>query len=90
MMIPVPPPARHIVSIQVQTTKLTGAGVEIVEMRSKKASHWSLYLRWSDGTRDWLDDIPVDCTRQDGAYTEAVMKAAKLSMEHSAYIEKIV
>jgi hypothetical protein len=81
-----------IVSIQVQTTKLTGAGVELVSYRDKGniATHWSIYLRKADGSVIWHSDIVIrDQRGANTYYTEAIMTAAKLSMEHQAYIEPI-
>lgn len=78
-----------VVSIQVQTTFLTGAGVEVVSQSSKKATHWSLYLRRKDGRCCWQFDIEIPTGKAGTAWGDAMIAAAKLSMEHSAYIEQV-
>ncbi|AUV61849.1 hypothetical protein HWB52_gp34 [Pseudomonas phage Littlefix] len=85
-------PNNKIVSIHVQTTRLTGAGVEVISYRDKgdKATHWSIYLRKADGSVVWVSDIPIGTGhRANNYYSEAVLAAAKLSMEHKAFIEQI-
>lgn len=78
-----------VVSIQVQTTILSGAGVETVSYTKPEATHWSLYLRLRSGEVRWVKDISV---HRDGAalhYTAAMVDAAKLSMQHGAKIEQV-
>lgn len=83
--------SQRIVSIQVQTTRLTGAGVEVVPYKSKDyiTTHWSLYTRNADGIATWVEDIAIHKGTADAHYAEAMLKAAKLSMEHSAFIEQV-
>lgn len=77
-----------IKSIQVQTTKLSGAGVEVVPQSSSSRTHWSLYLRDDKGECEWVEDMPIT-NNPTRALELALMKAAKLSMEHNAPIEPI-
>lgn len=84
--------ADKVVSIQVQTTRLTGAGVEHISYRDKGnlATHWSIYLRKADGSVVWHSDLQIYSGRcAANVYDEALLVAAKLSMEHKAYIETI-
>lgn len=88
--ITMPVDPNHVVSIQVQTTFLTGAGVEVVSYTSNKATHWSLYLRRKDGMCEWVKDLEIkDTPSSNTRYGDAMIAAAKLSMEHSAYIEQV-
>jgi hypothetical protein len=87
---------RRIVSIQVQTTQLTGGGVQVVPFRDSeistglKATHWSLYTRDQFGIAQWVEDIKIDRDEHAGhKFSEAMVKAAKLSMEHGAFIEQV-
>ncbi|QOC57968.1 hypothetical protein phiK7B1_113 [Pseudomonas phage phiK7B1] len=79
---------RKIVSIQVQTTRLTGGGAETVPYLDGKATHWSVYVRYKNGEVQWLADTPVDRCSSEGRRT-ALVFAAELSMEHGVPIEKI-
>lgn len=85
------PRKNKVVSIQVQTTKLTGAGVQVVpwKVAGNDATHWSLYLRYEDGNVEWVQDLRVSRSPAE-VYGEAMLVAAKLSMEHQAFIEKVV
>lgn len=78
-----------VVSIQVQTTRLTGGGVEVVSRHSADATHWSLYLRRANGLCEWQFDIYIHEGKSGTAWGEAMIAAAKLSMEHKAFIEKV-
>lgn len=73
-------------SIQVQTTKLSGAGVEVVPIADSRRTHWSLYLRNEKGEAEWVKDYPIigDIST---TFTRALVEAAKLSMEHQVPIE---
>lgn len=85
-------PNNKIVSIQVQTTRLTGAGVEVIPYRAKGdiATHWSIYMRKADGSVVWHSDLQIQAGRNAyNYYGDALMVAAKLSMEHQAFIEQI-
>lgn len=77
-----------VVSIQVQTTKLTGAGVEVVSYKGTDATHWSLYLRTADGLAEWVEDIPLGDQKASTYYTQAMVHAAALSITYSAFIEQ--
>lgn len=77
-----------VVSIQVQTTKLTGAGVEVVSYKGTDATHWSLYLRTADGLAEWVEDIPLGDQKASNYYTQAMVHAAALSITYSAFIEQ--
>lgn len=82
------------VSIKVQPTRLTGGGVIDVPLCSttQKATHWSLYLRKEDDSLVWVEDIPASTNSDDAIsllYGRAMVRAAKLSMEHKAYIEDV-
>lgn len=79
---------RKVVSIQVQTTVLTGGGAETVPYLDAKATHWSIYFRFKNGEVQWLADTPVDKCSSDGRRT-ALVYAAELSMEYNVPIEKI-
>ena len=79
-----------VVSIQVQTTVLTGAGVEVVSYTSNTATHWSLYLRRKDGMCEWVKDLEINgAPNSSTRYGDAMIAAAKLSMEHKAFIEQV-
>ena len=79
-----------VVSIQVQTTRLTGGGVEVVSYTSNSATHWSLYLRRKDGMCEWVKDLEIKTQPSASTrYGDAMIAAAKLSMEHKAFIEKV-
>lgn len=79
-----------IVAIQVQTTLLTGAGVEIVSYTSNKATHWSLYVRRKDGTAEWIKDLEINGTTSSNTrYGDAMIEAAKQSMKHGVPIEQV-
>jgi hypothetical protein len=81
--------SQRIVSIQVQTTKLTGAGVEMVSYKSGEATHWSLYTRNADGITTWVKDIKITKSEAAGHFTEAMVEASKLSIEYQAFIEYV-
>lgn len=78
-----------IVSIQVQTTRLTGAGVEVVPFKSGTATHWSIYTRNAIGITTWVEDVSLGCAHADTLFGSVMVKAAKLSMEHQAFIEQV-
>lgn len=77
-----------IKSIQVQTTRLSGAGVEVVPMADSRRTHWSIYLRDDKGECEWVKDIAIvgDLTP---VFTKALVEAAKLSMIHQVPIEQV-
>lgn len=77
-----------IKSIQVQTTKLTGAGVEVVPMADSRRTHWSLYLRDDKGEARWVKDFPISGDTST-SFTRALVEAAKMSMEHKVPIEQV-
>lgn len=81
--------SQRIVSIQVQTTRLTGAGVEIVPYKGGNATHWSIYTRNADGIATWVEDFALGGARADTIFGSVMVKAAKLSMEHQAFIEEL-
>lgn len=78
-----------IKSIQVQTTKLSGAGVEVVSQADSRRTHWSLYLRDDKGEVQWVKDIIIGNSSAN-AFTQAMVEAAKLSMEHQVPIEMVI
>lgn len=80
-----------IVSIQVQTTRLTGAGVEMVSFKEQHnlPTHWSLYKRQRNGQAVWVQDFAIplgNCA--DTLYSKVMVAAAKLSMAYKAFIEE--
>jgi hypothetical protein len=80
----------EVVAIQVQTTKLSGAGVEVVPYKTDLATHWSLYLRERSGETRWVKDI---CVHRDGPslhFGAAMVEAAKLSMQYGVRIEQVI
>lgn len=79
----------HIVSIQVQTTRLTGAGVECVSYKEQHnlPTHWSLYKRQANGQAVWVMDLALKGLSHE-RYSEAMLEAAKLSMIYKAFIEE--
>lgn len=81
----------RIVSIQLQCTRLTGAGVEHVPFVkcTELATHWSLYTRAATGLAEWVEDFHIDSKSSGQAYSNAIHAAAKLSMQHQAFIEQI-
>lgn len=82
----------EVVSIQVQPTRLTGAGVDLVTMVDKQrlATHWSLYLRKASGVCAWVADIAIQEGKQaSNYYGDALIAAAKLSMQYGVKIENI-
>ena len=82
---------QRIVSIQVQTTRLTGAGVEIVGYKDQhvRATHWSIYKRNAKGEAQWIEDIEVsNGQRSDQLHGVAMLKAAKYSIMYQAFIEE--
>lgn len=82
-------PVDTVVSIQVQTTRLTGGGVELVSFKEQHnlPTHWSLYKRLRNGQAVWIEDIPLGGGRSDTTYTLVMVKAAKYSQMYKAFIE---
>lgn len=84
---------KKVVSIQVITTILTGGGVERVPFKEADrmcANSWSFYKRFEDGTVQWIRDVRISVAETaNGLYGSVLTIAAKLSMEHQAYIEQI-
>lgn len=80
-----------VVSIQLQCTRLTGAGVEHVPFVkcTELATHWSLYTRAATGLVEWVEDFHIDAKSSGRAYSNAIHAAAKLSMQHQAFIEQV-
>lgn len=81
-------------SIQVQTTRLTGAGVQTVSFLNKldvneRPTNWSIYLRDEDGTVEWVQDLSYEHTNPARGYATAMVEAAKLSMHHQVPIERV-
>lgn len=81
----------RIVSIQVQTTRLTGAGVELVAFKDQhiKPTHWSIYKRDAAGMAHWIEDIDLRGAQADVVFGQAMTKAAKYSQMYSAFIEQV-
>ena len=79
----------NFVSIQVQTTILSGRGAEAVSIKNGGATHWSLYLRRPDGSVEWLEDVTINKTNPSHAFNDAHIRAAKLSMQWQVPIEKV-
>ena len=77
-----------IKSIQVQTTKLSGAGVELVPQASSERTHWSIYLRDDKGECQWVKDITISGNTS-VSFTQALVESAKLSMLHQVPIEPV-
>lgn len=76
-----------VVAIDVQTTRLTGAGVETMPFRTaEQATHWSIYLRRADGRNEWVTDFNIGHGKASDLYGTAVLAAAKLSMQHQVPI----
>lgn len=79
-----------IVSIQVAATHKDEVSVEVVSQASATVNHYSVYTRNADGTVDIVEDYacfgPGICS---GARDNAILHAAKLSMEHHVPIEPI-
>lgn len=78
-----------IVSIQVQTTRLTGAGVETVSFKEQHnlPTHWSIYKRLRNGQAVWIEDLPLGGGRSDTVYAQVMVKAAQYSQMYQAFIE---
>lgn len=89
--------SNRIVSIQVVATIDRKLGQEESEFEMTSAdcpdkTHWSVYTRNEDGTADFIEDFPLghkSFVASSMAKDHAIALAAKLSMEHSAFIEKI-
>ena len=82
---------QRIVSIQVQTTRLTGAGVEIVGYKDQhiKPTHWSIYKRNAKGEAQWIEDIGLQGNyTAAAAFGDVMVKAAKYSIMYQAFIEE--
>lgn len=78
-------------TIQVQSTKLTGAGAEVVPVAAiGTATHWSLYVRDDLGEAEWVKDFAIRKDAPQVAKSEALIAAAELSMQHQAAIEAII
>lgn len=79
-----------IVSIQVQTTRLTGAGVEMVSFKEQhnKPTHWSIYKRDAAGMAHWIEDIDLRGAQANVIYGQVMVKAAKYSQMYQAFIEQ--
>lgn len=90
-------PDSKIVSIQVAATIDRKLGQEESEFEvctadDQDKTHWSVYTRNADGYCDHVQDFVVGpyCLMADTMVrTQALLLAAELSMEHSAFIEKI-
>lgn len=82
-----PKMSNKTVSIKVQTTVLSGAGVKDVPWKTGEPTHWSIYRRRENGELEWAADYPCIGNKSDSTYTQAMIHAAKLSMEYKAYIE---
>lgn len=81
-------------SIQVQTTRLTGAGATTVSYLKKlndneRPTNWSIYLRDEDGTVEWVEDLNYEHANPARSYAVAMVEAAKLSMHHQVPIERV-
>jgi len=87
----IPQDMGRIVSIQVQTTRLTGAGAEVVPFKDQhiKPTHWSLYKRDAAGMAHWIEDIQINQGGAGDHYTAVMIKAAKYSQMYSAFIEQV-
>jgi hypothetical protein len=81
----------RIVSIQVQTTRLTGAGVEMVPFKDQhiKPTHWSIYKRDAAGMAHWIEDIELKGAQADVVWGQVMVKATKYSQVYSAFIEQV-
>lgn len=81
------------VSIYATPTKLTGGGIVTIPLKNSAglATHWSLYVEFSDGTSEWAQDIAIGAAKNAHNYVgDVLMAAAKLSIEHKAYIQPIL
>lgn len=81
-------------SIQVQTTRLTGAGVTTVSYLKKlndneRPTNWSIYLRDEDHSVEWVMDLNYEHANPSRSYAVAMVEAAKLSMHHQVPIERV-
>lgn len=84
-----------VVSIQVQTTIQTPDEIQTCDAANSRATHWSVYTRAQDGMATWVKDFPLSggSFRKNNtgtAKTGALVCAAELSIQHSAFIEHIV
>lgn len=82
----------EVVAIQVQPTRLTGGGVEMIPLNDKLklATHWSLYKRKASGECTWVADIQIQQGKTASNYHgDALIAAAKLSMQYGVSIENI-
>lgn len=77
------------ISVQVQTVICNGGGVHVVTMNDKKATDWALYGRLPDGSVEWLQDIPIHEVNPAKYFTQAMVAAAQVSMEHFIPIEPV-
>lgn len=76
-----------VVSIQVACTLQKGDVFEVVPQLEGKHTHYSLYLRYHDGTTSHVEDFPRNKGRAiDSAFREAVFA----SIEHNVPIEPIL
>lgn len=87
--------SNRIVSIQVVATidRKLGQGESQFEMTSADCpdkTHWSVYTRNEGGDCDHVEDYIVGVFLPSSvAKNRALVHAAEISMEHSAFIEKI-
>ena len=70
-----------LISIQVAATRINGAGAQVVSLNDPDRTNFSLYLRYEDGTAEWVKDYNVN------NFNFAMVDAATLSMTHQVPIE---
>lgn len=86
------PDQQPVASIQIQTTIHTEDAVEACGADNAEATHWSVYTRDAQGLATWVADYPIKSKNPGNvgtAKTSALVRAAKLSMEHLVFIEPI-